>query len=336
MGSIDSDDATAPAVRRSRRTLVVGAGVLVLAIGGASFALADRNGDRDLDVDAAAAGSDDEAAASDAEREARERAEAEAEAERLAEEEAEEARLAEEAAEAADAERLAEEEREAEEARLAEERAEEERLASEAKAAEEQQQFVDAQARLKELGYLVGAADGEVGQQTTSALMAFQAVNGLAVDGQLGPQTFAALDNPNREPALRGGAANRIEVDMDRQVLHLVEGGKRVTTMKVSTGRGGTFESEAGETLRAETPVGTFTIDRRIAGEKPSSYGIGSMWDPMYFHGPWAIHGSPTVPAGPASSGCVRVAMADGRWLFDRVPNGTPVVLYGGVHVFTP
>jgi len=60
------------------------------------------------------------------------------------------------------------------------------------------------------------------------------------------------------------------------------------------------------------------------------------MWDPMYFHGPWAIHGSPNVPAGPASSGCVRVAMADGRWLFARVPNGTPVVLYGGVHVFTP
>ncbi len=298
MGSIDSDDVTTPAAARRRRTLVVGAGVLVLVIGGASFAFADRDRGRNLEeVDPVAAGADDdgEVEESDAEREARERAEAEAEAERLAEEEAEEARLAEEAAEA---ERLAEEEREAEEARLAEERAEQERREAAEKAAEEQQRFVDAQARLKELGYLVGAADGEAGQQTTSAIMAFQAVNGLSVDGQLGPQTYAALASPNREPSLRGGAANRIEVDMDRQVLHLVEGGKRVTTMKVSTGRGGTFESEAGETLRAETPVGTFTIDRRIAGEKPSSYGIGSMWDPMYFHGPWAIHGSPTVPAG--------------------------------------
>ncbi|MEX1178085.1 MAG: L,D-transpeptidase family protein [Nitriliruptor sp.] len=317
----------------SRRTLVVGAGVVALVIAGASFALADRSG-RDIELDPAAAAAEDgaETAESDADRQARERAEqaeadAEAEAERAA---------AEEAAEAEEAERLAEEEREAEEARRAEERAEQERREAEEQAAEEAARFVEAQEQLREYGYLVGAADGERGQQTTSAVMAFQAVNGLAVDGQLGPQTYAALDAPRAQPSLRGGPSNRIEVDMDRQVLHLVEGDRRVTTMKVSTGRGGTFESEAGETLRAETPVGTFTIDRRIAGEKPSSYGIGSMWDPMYFHGPWAIHGSPNVPAGPASSGCVRVALADGRWLFDRVPNGTPVVLYGGTHVFTP
>jgi lipoprotein-anchoring transpeptidase ErfK/SrfK len=166
--------------------------------------------------------------------------------------------------------------------------------------------------------------------------MAFQAVQGLAVDGALGPRTLDALRGSPAEPSLRGGPATRIEVDMDRQVLHLVEGDRRVTTMKASSGRGGTFESEDGQTLRAETPVGTFTIDRRIRGEHQSSYGIGGMWDPLYFHGPWAIHGSPNVPAGPASAGCVRISLADGRWLFDRVPNGTPVVLYGGTHVFTP
>jgi lipoprotein-anchoring transpeptidase ErfK/SrfK len=225
----------------------------------------------------------------------------------------------------------------AEEERLAEERrAEEERLEAERAAAEAQQQLVDAQERLVELGYLVGAADGEKGQQTTAAVMAFQAVQGLGVDGVLGPQTIAALAGHPHRARRCGGRATRIEVDMDRQVLHLVEGDRRVTTMKASTGRGGTFESQDGQTLRAETPVGTFTIDRRIAGEHQSSYGIGGMWDPMYFHGPWAIHGSPNVPAGPASAGCVRISMADGRWLFDRVPNGTPVVLYGGTHVFTP
>ena len=233
--------------------------------------------------------------------------------------------------EAAEAERRAERE-----AAEAERQAEQEAAEAERAAEEAQQQLVHAQERLIELDYLVGAADGEQGQQTTSAVMAFQAVNGLSVDGVLGPQTLEVLDAPRQEPRLRGGPANRVEVDMDLQVLHLVEGDRRVTTMKTSTGRGGTFESEAGETLRAETPVGTFTIDRRIAGEHQSSYGIGGMWDPMYFHGPWAIHGSPNVPAGPASAGCVRLAMADGSWLFDRVPNGTHVVLYGGTHVFTP
>jgi lipoprotein-anchoring transpeptidase ErfK/SrfK len=338
---LDTNDTdTGTGARRRRRRVAGGAAVLVV-VASAGFVLLDGDSADPVPTEAAAADTGvadpaetadqrrtQEAAEERAERHRRAAAEAEeaAEAERLAAEEAAAARQADEDAEA---ERLAAEEAAAAEA--AEAAAEAER-----QAAAEQQELVDAQQRLIDLGYLVGAADGEIGQQTASALMAFQAVQGLSVDGQLGPQTAAALAGSPVEPTLRGGPANRIEVDMDRQVMHLVEGGQRVTTMKVSTGRGGTFESQDGQTLRADTPVGTFTIDRRIAGEKPSSYGIGSMWDPMYFHGPWAIHGSPNVPAGPASSGCVRLAMANGRWLFDRVPNGTHVVLYGGTHVFTP
>jgi lipoprotein-anchoring transpeptidase ErfK/SrfK len=340
---------------RSVRRRAVVAGGLVVAVAGAAALLVSLRGGGDLvgglaatsekatdtvvsrvdGVEVATAG-EDVRVESEAARQAEEVARAAEEAERrvqaereAAQKEAEAARQAEEAARAADeAERREQEERVAEEAerREQEERAAAERLAN----------LVAAQERLRELGYLVGAADGQQGQQTTAAIMAFQAVNGLTVDGVLGPQTLTTLDAPNASPSLRGGPGTRIEVDMDRQVLHLVEGGSRVTTMKVSTGRGGTFQSQDGQTLRAETPVGAFTIDRRIAGEKPSSYGIGSMWDPMYFYGPWAIHGSPNVPIGPASSGCVRISMADGRWLFDRAPNGTPVVLYGGRHVFTP
>jgi lipoprotein-anchoring transpeptidase ErfK/SrfK len=341
-----NDTDTGTGARRRRRRVAGGAAVLVV-VASAGFVLLDGDSADPVPTEAAAAdtGVADAAETADqrrtqedaeerAERQRRAAAEAEeaAEAERLAAEEAaaaEAAAAARQAEEDAEAERLAAEEAAAAEA--AEAAAEAER-----QAAAEQQEFVDAQQRLIDLGYLVGAADGELGQQTSSALMAFQAVQGLSVDGQLGPQTAAALAGSPVEPTLRGGPANRIEVDMDRQVMHLVEGGQRVTTMKVSTGRGGTFESPDGQTLEADTPVGTFTIDRRIAGEKPSSYGIGSLWDPMYFHGPWAIHGSPDVPAGPASSGCVRLAMANGRWLFDRVPNGTHVVLYGGTHVFTP
>lgn len=320
---------------------MVGAGAVAALAVIATAAVALQNGDVAGEPAGAAAPdtSTDPSADAEAERVAEQErlAAEEAEAERLAAEEAAAAEAAAEeaerlAAEAAEAEALAEEERLAEEARAAEEAA----RAAEAEAAAKKQELVDAQERLIELGYLVGSADGALGQQTSSALMAFQAVQGLSVDGALGPQTLAALDGSPKEPTLRGGPSTRIEVDMDLQVLHLVEGDRRVTTMKTSTGRGGTFESEDGQVLRAETPVGTFTIDRRIAGEKPSSYGIGSMWDPMYFHGPWAIHGSPNVPAGPASSGCVRLAMADGNWLFARVPNGTQVVLYGGTHVFTP
>jgi lipoprotein-anchoring transpeptidase ErfK/SrfK len=192
------------------------------------------------------------------------------------------------------------------------------------------------QERLRELGYLVGAVDGERGQQTVAAVMAFQRVNGLQVDGVVGPMTTAALAGTPVEPSLGGGPDERIEVDLTRQLLHLVEGGRRVVTLHVSSGNGATYDRLDGSTSRARTPVGEFRVLRRIAGERESSAGLGTLYDPMYFHNGFAIHGSNSVPAWPASHGCIRVSRADARWLFARVPDGMPVHLYGGTHVFTP
>lgn len=49
------------------------------------------------------------------------------------------------------------------------------------------------QTRLQELGYYTTAVDGQFGQGTKSAVMAFQRVNGLDVDGIVGQGTKAAL-----------------------------------------------------------------------------------------------------------------------------------------------
>lgn len=43
------------------------------------------------------------------------------------------------------------------------------------------------------LGYLDGAADGDFGSKTASAVVSFQAVNGLSADGIAGPQTLGKL-----------------------------------------------------------------------------------------------------------------------------------------------
>lgn len=190
------------------------------------------------------------------------------------------------------------------------------------------------QTRLRELGYLIGPADGTKGQQTIAAVMAFQRVNGLQVDGVVGPQTLAALESPVRAPELRGGPENRIEVDLDRQILHLVQGGERVVTLKVSSGSGQPYPTASGGTAIARTPVGEFVIERRIHGVRNAR--LGTLYDPLYFYSGFAIHGSLSVPAGPASSGCVRITRADAAWLIQQVPNGTPVHLYGGSHVFSP
>ena len=195
-------------------------------------------------------------------------------------------------------------------------------------------EVVVVQERLRELGYLVGPADGVQGQQTIAAVMAFQRVNDLRVDGVVGPQTIAALEAPVREPVLRGGPADRVEVDLDRQLLHLVDGGERVVTLKVSSGNGAPYRTASGGTALARTPVGEFVIERRIHGVREAR--LGTLYDPLYFHHGFAVHGSLSVPAGPASSGCVRIARADAAWLIGQLPDGTPVHLYGGTHVFVP
>lgn len=66
------------------------------------------------------------------------------------------------------------------------------------------------QTRLQELGYYTTAVDGQFGQGTKTAVMAFQRVNGLEVDGIVGEGTKATLyaasaiprptDAPTREP----------------------------------------------------------------------------------------------------------------------------------------
>ena len=163
--------------------------------------------------------------------------------------------------------------------------------------------------------------------------MAFQKVHGLAADGEVGPQTLAALAAP-QQPSLRGGAATRVEIDLTRQVLYLVEGGALTRIVPVSSGSGESYTTASGGSARSLTPVGSFTVERKIEGVREAP--LGTLYDPMYFHRGWAIHGSNSVPSYPASHGCVRVTRADAQWLFDRAPVGMPVQLYGGDHVFSP
>jgi len=49
------------------------------------------------------------------------------------------------------------------------------------------------QRRLKSWGYYTGSVDGIYGSQTENAVKYFQRTNGLAVDGQVGDKTLAAL-----------------------------------------------------------------------------------------------------------------------------------------------
>lgn len=192
---------------------------------------------------------------------------------------------------------------------------------------------VHAQQVLTAHGYYVGEVDGQAGPATTAAVIAFQKVHGLQVDGAIGPATRAALDAPTN-PELRGGPADRIEVDLDRQVAYYVRGGALERILHISSGSGETYDVPGGGTARSITPVGSYEVEWRVDGEREAALGI--LYDPLYFYGGWAIHGSNSVPTYPASHGCVRVTRADARWLFERVGVGTAVIVYGERNAFDP
>lgn len=181
------------------------------------------------------------------------------------------------------------------------------------------------QQRLAALGYRPGSS-GTYDAQTASAVLAFQKREGLGRDGLAGTAVEAAIGDPHGAGP-RGGPVPRIEVDIARQIAFVVLPSQPVITLNVSTGSGATYRDPAGGTDVAYTPVGSFTVQRKIEGDQVAP--LGTLHDPMYFYGGWAVHGAASVPAYPASHGCVRVSDIDADWLFPQIAVGTAVVIYG-------
>jgi peptidoglycan hydrolase-like protein with peptidoglycan-binding domain len=182
------------------------------------------------------------------------------------------------------------------------------------------------QQRLTALGYRPGPADGRYGAATASAVMAFQKHEGLLRDGAAGPQTMAAVDGPTVGAGPQGGPG--LEIDLERQIMFVVSLDGTHTILNVSTGNNRSYRHPAGYTAVAVTPKGSFAVGRKIDAEEHAPLGV--LYRPMYFRGGFAVHGSRSVPAYPASHGCVRVSYEDEDWLFPMISPGTPVTIYGG------
>ena len=114
----------------------------------------------------------------------------------------------------------------------------------------------------------------------------------------------------------------RVEVDISQQRLYIYKGGTLYRSIHVSTGSGKRYCTK-GKCGTAHTPRGRFRIYNRINGWR-TSY-LGRLFNPLYFSGGYAIHGAASVPNYPASHGCVRVTMANARWLPRAIPNGASV-----------
>jgi peptidoglycan hydrolase-like protein with peptidoglycan-binding domain len=181
------------------------------------------------------------------------------------------------------------------------------------------------QRRLAELGYQVHEVDGQFGSETHHAVVAFQKVNRLDRDGVVGPVTRKALERP-RVPRPRSRKAGfHVEADLTLQVVYLVKGGEIQEVLDASSGSGQNYTVH-GDVRVAVTPLGNFQIQRKIDAWRKSDLGL--LYRPAYFTGGYALHGAPSVPAFPASHGCIRITTAAMDRLFDRLPVGTPMLVY--------
>ncbi|MGH9285842.1 MAG: L,D-transpeptidase family protein, partial [Acidimicrobiales bacterium] len=188
--------------------------------------------------------------------------------------------------------------------------------------------------RLDTLRYEVGKVDGVFDADTGHGVMAFQKAVGMERTGRATDEVIAAINSAAPQPGLLpDGGAQRVEVDLRRQIVLLFSGGHLERVINSSTGTNRRYCVD-GQCATAVTPGGSFKVVRRIKGKRVSR--LGTLWNPLYFNGGIAIHGSPSVPANPASHGCVRIPMSTSEWFFNAVANGTPVYVIGGSKAAVP
>lgn len=182
------------------------------------------------------------------------------------------------------------------------------------------------QMELGELGYWVGTPDGSYGHVTQQAVMALQKAAGIERDGVLGPRTLKELAKGTLPPVPKG-RANRVEVDIERQLLLVVQRGELTHVINTSTGSGEPYTSSAGNPAVAVTPKGAYEVGRIFDG--PETAPLGQLYRPRYFHGGYAVHGSGHIPGYPASHGCARVSNAamDHIWSEGLMEVGSTVVV---------
>lgn len=120
-----------------------------------------------------------------------------------------------------------------------------------------------------------------------------------------------------------------LAVSLKHQRVDVIDGSKKLYTMVVSSGKDNT------------TPKGTFAIQ----GERGANFYNAKLqeganyWTSFLDHGVYLFHSVPTKADGsynvaeakklghPASHGCIRMTVADAKWVNENVPTGMKVII---------
>ena len=117
-----------------------------------------------------------------------------------------------------------------------------------------------------------------------------------------------------------------VEIDISQGTISFVRNGRPWRVLHTSTGNERPYQSGDGTAI-AHTPRGSFSVQRRIDGVRVAP--LGRLYRPIYFYRGYAVHGSGSIPAYPASHGCARVSNSaiDMVWRENLMPDGLPVLV---------
>ena len=181
--------------------------------------------------------------------------------------------------------------------------------------------------RLKQLHFDPGPVDGVFDQDTQYAVTAVEKFAGLTRDGSIGPMVQHALEHFHYTPALPKSEADRVEIDLDRQVLTVYTNWQPTLLTTASTGSGERFCGGVDGCQYAITPAGHFHFYDFHNGWQKGK--LGTMWNPYYFNGSIAVHGLQSVPPYPASHGCTRIPMHIANYFHTLVHMNESVFVVG-------
>jgi peptidoglycan hydrolase-like protein with peptidoglycan-binding domain len=190
------------------------------------------------------------------------------------------------------------------------------------------------QDRLRQLGFDPGPIDGRFGTATVQAVWAYQKLSGTPrkqADGVVTPELWSRMQDPFPLAPYDGQARGTfLEVDLVRQVAVVWNDRTPRLITHVSTGDGTDYCSEIGAWCStAITPAGAYSVTREIGGWRESE--LGKLYNPVYFNGGIAVHGSENVPLYPDSHGCVRIPMHIAEYFPTLMEKGNEVLVYDGV-----
>jgi hypothetical protein len=181
--------------------------------------------------------------------------------------------------------------------------------------------------RLKDLHFDPGPVDGEYSQLTSYAIVAVEKLYDQTKDGVIGPNVKFILENFKYKPARPKAEADRVEIDLDTQVLTVYKNWQPILLTTTSTGSGEHFCGGEDGCQYAITPAGKYHFYYLYKGWDDGK--LGKMYNPYYFNGGIAVHGLASVPSYPASHGCARIPLDIAEYFPMLVQKGEAVYVVG-------